>query len=137
MQDRKKPETLRLRTVNPALTVNDLDKSVAFYRDVLGFVVHEEITQEGQKFGASMRAGDVDIMLGQDDFAQGRDRVKGVGFRLYCTTAQDVDALAASIKERGGSLATEPTDQSWGTRDFSVEDPDGYKISISTEIPGS
>jgi hypothetical protein len=36
MQDRKKPETLRLRALMPSLTANDLQASVAFYRDVLG-----------------------------------------------------------------------------------------------------
>ena len=137
MQERKKPETLRLRSAMPALTVNDLEASVAFYRDILGFVVQEEIRHEGRFVGASMRAGNVDFLLGQDDFAQGKDRVKGVGFRTYCTTSQDIDELAADIKARGGTLLAEPTDQPWGARDFSVEDPDGYKISISSGLEDS
>ena len=74
----------------------------------------------------------VDFNLSQDDFAKGRDRPKGVGFRLYCNTVQDVDAIAARIKEHGGTLDMEPTDMPWG-RIFAVTDPDGFKISIGSE----
>lgn len=132
MQERKQPETLRLRSVTPALTVDDLPASVAWYRDVLGFQVTEEIRREGRLVGTSMKAGSVEVFLGQDDFAKGRDRQKGVGFRLYGSTVQDVDQLAEEIRARGGTLAHEPRDQPWGTREFAVEDPDGFKISISS-----
>lgn len=64
-------------------------------------------------------------------YARRRDRVKGEGFRLYCETTQDVDRLADQIKARGGTLSQEPKDESWGARVFSVEDPDGFKITIS------
>lgn len=130
--EREKPETLRLRKLMPSLTVNDIGVSVAWYENVLGCVVTERMEHEGQLMGAVLQAGETQILLGQDDFAQGRDRDKGVGFRLYGVTIQDVDQLAADIKARGGELAHEPKDQPWGARDFAVTDPDGYRISIST-----
>ncbi len=133
MEQRKQPETLRLRAVMPALTAGDLGESVAWYRDVLGFVVVDEMkNDEGQLVGAVLQAGGCRFLLGQDDFKKGRDRRKGVGFRLYCATAQDIDQLAANVKARGGVLDQEPIDQPWGARDFAVVDPDGFKISIST-----
>ncbi len=134
MQARKQPETLRLRAVMPTLTVNDVATSLAWYRDVVGFTVADEMRHEGELAGAVLKAGEVEFLLGQDDFAKGRDRPKGVGFRLYCTTGQDIDRLAANIVARGGELAHEPTDQPWGARDFAVVDPDGFVISISTGI---
>jgi uncharacterized glyoxalase superfamily protein PhnB len=121
-----------IRAVMSTFTVNDIALSIAWYRDVLGFDVVDEMEREGSVVGAVLRAGDVQFLLGQDDFKKGRDRQKGVGFRLYCTTDQDVDQLAAGIKERGGVLAQDPADQPWGARDFSVVDPDGFQISIST-----
>ncbi len=124
--------TLNLGGVMPAITVNDLGASIAWYRDVMGFVVARELEHEGQRMGAVMSAGGVQFLLGQDDFAKGKDRPKGIGFRLYCVTEQDVDELAAGIKARGGTLEQEPTDQPWGARDFAVADPDGFKISISS-----
>ena len=136
MQDRKQPETLRLRTMMPAITASDLQASLAWYRDVLGFTVAENYERDGRLMGVRLMAGHVQILLSQDDFAKGRDRQKGAGLRLFCTTGQDVNQLAADIKERGGQLAHEPTDQPWGARDFGVVDPDGFNISISTEMQG-
>ena len=127
---RKKPETLRLRSASPGFTVNDLDKSLAFYRDVLGFVVGDLWKQGGKVLGAELKAGDIVFMIGQDDWKKGRDRRKGEGVRIYCTTAQDVDQLAAQVKARGGVLAHEPVTQPWGLRDFGIADPDGYNITI-------
>ncbi len=133
MNESKQQEKLNLRAIMPAITATDLQASLAWYRDVLGFTVAEEYKQEDVLMGVQLQAGNVQIMLGQDDFAKGRDRQKGAALRFFCTTAQDVDQLAAAIKERGGKLAHEPTDQPWGTRDFGVVDPDGFNISISTE----
>ena len=129
---KEKASTLNLGGVMPAITVSDLQASIAWYRDVMGFVVAREIEHEGQRVGAMISAGSVQFMLGQDDFAKGRDRQKGIGFRLYCVSEQDIDELAAAIKARGGTLDQEPTDQPWGARDLAVSDPDGFKITISS-----
>ena len=134
MQERRQPETLRLRALMPTFTVNDIQVSVAWYRDVLGFLVAEEYERDGKVMGVRIKAGATEFLLAQDDFAKGRDRQKGVGFRLFCVTSQDVDQLAAAVRERGGQLAQEPKDQPWGTRDFAVVDPDGFNISITTEV---
>jgi lactoylglutathione lyase len=130
---RRQPESLRLRSTTPSLTVNDLPKSLGFYRDVLGFTEGERWEHGGVLQGVELVAGGVSFMLSQDDWKKGRDRVKGQGFRIYCSTAQDVDALAKRIKARGGTLAEEPKDQPWGTRDFAVTDPDGFTITIASE----
>ncbi len=127
-----KTRTLNLSGVMPAITASDLGASIAWYRDVMGFVVAREIEHDGQRVGAMLSAGGVQLLLGQDDFAKGRDRQKGIGFRLYCVSEQDIDELAAGIKARGGTLDQEPTDQPWGARDFGLTDPDGFKISISS-----
>ncbi len=127
-----KASTLKLSGVTPAITANDLGASIAWYRDVMGFVVARELEHEGQRMGAVMSAGGVQFLLGQDDFAKGKDRQKGIGFRLYCVSEQDIDELAAGIKARGGTLDQEPTDQPWGARDFAIADSDGFKITISS-----
>ncbi len=129
---RRKPEDLRLREVTPSFVVNDLEKSLVFYRDVLGFVEKERWQNEGKLTGVWLAAGNSHLMIGQDDWKKGRDRVKGVGFRIYCTTAQDVDKLAARVKEKGATLDQEPTDMPWG-RYFDLTDPDGFKMTICRE----
>lgn len=129
---RQTPESLRLRGIAPSLTVGNLAASLAWYRDVVGFTVEETWEQNGKMQGVSLIAGNGYLMLNQDDWAKGRDRVKGEGLRLYFSTAQDVDQLAAGIKARGGRLASEPADQPWGARMFNLVDPDGFKVSITS-----
>jgi len=99
---------------------------------VLGFAVKERWEQAGKLEGVEMVAGKVSFMLGQDDWKKGRDRVKGEGFRIYCTTRQDVDGLAEQVTAHGGTLVQEPRDGPWG-RAFTVDDPDGFRITISSE----
>ncbi|MGE5346019.1 MAG: VOC family protein [Acidithiobacillales bacterium] len=127
------PGALKLSSASPSFTVNDLMKSLAWYRDVLGFKVEERYERDGTLVGVGLQAGDVFIMLGQDDWKKGRDRKKGEGFRIYCMTTQDVDAIAKRIRAAGGTLDQEPRDQPWGMRDFSLTDLDGYKITIGVE----
>ena len=128
---RHQPETLRLRASNPGFTVNDIAKSLDWYQRVLGCVVVDRWDRDGKLMGATLRAGAVEFYLSQDDWRKGRDRLKGEGFRIYCVTAQDVEALAAVIKARGGTLLHEVQTEPWGERDFAVADPDGFKITIS------
>jgi uncharacterized glyoxalase superfamily protein PhnB len=84
--------------------VSDLPKSLAWYTDVLGFTAQQRREADGKLAAAVLVAGSVRLLLNQDDGARGLDRRKGEGFSLMFTTAQDVDALAARIRERGGTL---------------------------------
>ena len=133
-RDKDSTKTLRLRSLSPALTVADVEASLEWYRDVVGFHVQEKWEHEGKVGGAALIAGLGPLLLVQDDWAQGRDRVKGVGFRLHMTTAHDVDELAAAIEQRGGTLDSPLADTPWGARAFSLVDPDGYKITIASEV---
>jgi lactoylglutathione lyase len=123
---------LKLESCSPSFTVNDLEKSLGFYRDVLGFKIAERWEHEGKLMGYELSAGDVSFMIGQDDWKKGKNRKKGEGFRLYCATKQDVDALAKEIKAHGVKLEHEPKDDEWA-RHFAVLDPDGFKVTIANE----
>jgi uncharacterized glyoxalase superfamily protein PhnB len=130
---RQQPETLRLRSIALSLTATDLQRSIAFYRNVLGFVIGDEWRDKGALMGVELHAGAVTFMLSQDDFAKGRDRLKGVGTRFYCNTAQDIDRLAEQIRTRGGTLDQEPKMMEWGSRVFMISDPDGFKLTFVQE----
>src|SRR5262245_29259182 len=90
IRKRHQPETLRIRTITVGYTVNDIEASVAWYRDILGMVMADRWTDNGKLLGAEMKAGSASIWLGQDDWQKGRDRKKGEGVRIFCKTAQDV-----------------------------------------------
>lgn len=129
---RSNPESFRARSLNASLTVRDLERSLAWYCDALGFTVDKRHERDGKLFAASLVAGDVRILLNQDDFAKGKDRPKGEGFSLQIVTTQDIDAIAQRIRDHGGVLASEPADMPWGARVFRVEDPDGFRFAISS-----
>ena len=87
-------------------------------------------------FWNRLRAGVCELGIGQDDWAKGRDRLKGVGVRLWCETHQDVDELAERARAWGSRLTEEAEDKPWGVRAFSLDDPDGYHLTFYREIGG-
>jgi uncharacterized glyoxalase superfamily protein PhnB len=127
-------ESLRGVALSASLTVNDLEKSLEWYRDVAGFVVDQRYEREAKLMAVSLRAGEVRVLLTQDDGAKGTDRVKGAGFSMMITADDDLDALAAAIKARGGTLEGDPVDTPWGARMFRMRDPDGFRFTISTVV---
>jgi len=125
-------ELLRCRTLSASLTVKDLQKSLRWYLDVVGFTIERKIERDGKLRGVALKAGDVQLTINQDDGAKGWERVKGEGFSLRMTTDQSVDEIANRIKEHGGTLDSEPADMSWGARIFRLRDPDGFRLTISS-----
>ncbi|MHB1223712.1 MAG: VOC family protein [Gemmatimonadaceae bacterium] len=134
MPDHDSAEPFHADALSASLTVRDLDASLAWYRDAVGFDVDREIVRDGTLRAVAIRAGAVRLLLNQDDGAKGIDRARGVGFSLMLTTRQNVDAIAARIRAHGGSLLAEPADMPWGARAFRVSDPDGFAFTISSPI---
>ena len=92
----------------------------------MGFTVDKEHEARREARRGVPEAGAVRILLARDDGAKGLDRAKGEGFSLQITTAQDVDALARRIKDRGGVLASEPADA------LTARAPSGWWISTGS-----
>ncbi|MBV6522657.1 MAG: hypothetical protein MNPFHGCM_02805 [Gemmatimonadaceae bacterium] len=121
-----------------SLTCKDLEASIRWYRDALGFTVAATIPPEGKPSAGVVVAGDCRIVLNQDDGKLGWDRKKGQGFYLQINVATpaDVDAAAARLKAAGAALLSEPEDRPWGARVFQFLDPDGFKLGVSTPLKG-
>ena len=125
-------DALQISTIVPSITVDDLQKSLAFY-EALGFTVDERWEDNGKLLGVMLRAGKNQIGLSQDDWKKGRDRKKGVGMRMYLSTTQNVDEIAARAKSAGIKLKSEPHDSEWKSRIFEVTDPSGFLLTIPSE----
>lgn len=121
---------LKARSLVPTLTADDLDRSVRFYEG-LGFTITEKMEEEGKVLGVMMDAGGSTLGISQDDFAKGKERVKGVGMRLYLETDQDIEALANQAIQAGIRLDQGPAPLPWGPMGFTITDPDGFKLTIS------
>ncbi|MGV3710765.1 MAG: VOC family protein [Gemmatimonas sp.] len=136
MQDINKSQNhqrFEATALQAALTVADLNRSVAWYTDALGFEIAQKHERDGAVRSVSLRAGNVRILLNQDNGARGTDREKGSGMSFMITTSHDIDALAGRVKASGSALESEPTDTGWGMRVFRVRDPDGFLYAISSE----
>ena len=115
-----------------SLTVHDLERSLAWYTDVVGFTIDRKHDRAGKLMAVSLKAGSVRLLLGQDDGAKGTDRAKGEGLSLQLTTSQDLDEIARRIEAAGTVLDTPPSDTPWGARVFRVKDPDGFKLVFTS-----
>ena len=130
-------EAAQVSAIVPTFTVDDLQKSIAFYEG-LGFTVDERWEDNGMLLGVMMRAGRIQVGLNQDDWKKGRDRKKGIGVRvsLSTSTPQNVDEIARRAKSAGIPLKSEPQDTEWNSRAFELVDPSGYLLTIFSEPPG-
>lgn len=129
---------LNATNLGASLTCKDLDASIRFYRDAIGFGVAQSFEREGKVTAAVVAAGDCHLVLNQDDGQLGWTRIKGQGFYLQINvpTVADVDAAAARIKATGAALLSEPADRPWGVRMFQFLDLDGFKLGVSTPLGG-
>lgn len=130
--------SIALTSFGCSITCADLDASVRFYRDVLGFTVAQQFEREGKVVAAITMSGATQIVLNQDDGKLGWDRIKGQGIylQLNVATAAEVDAAADRIKAAGFTLLNEPADRPWGVRMFQVLDPSGFKLGVATPLAG-
>ena len=110
----------------PVLVVQDVLKSVAHYRDALGF--RQEFIYGEPTFYAGVERDGVLIHL---QAARMTKRQPGHGAVNVFVT--DVDALYEELKSRGARTLSEPKDYPYGMRDFEVSDLDGNQLSFGME----
>ena len=129
---------LNATNLGASLTCKDIEASLRFYRDGIGFAVEQTFEREGKVVGAVVSAGDVRFVLNQDDGKLGWERIKGQGFflQIKVASAADVDAAAERIRATGHTLLNEPADRPWGVRMFQFLDLDGFKLGVSTPLAG-
>ena len=108
------------------LEVNNLEESVEFYRDVLGFSLESD-NMDAQPPIASVRSGSLRITLVQQIETMLK-RGRGVHFVLGVS---DVDAFHEMLRAREVQV-TDPRDEGWGGRFVSLQDPDGYRLFFVT-----
>jgi predicted enzyme related to lactoylglutathione lyase len=121
------------------IAVDDHDKAITFYRDVLGMEVRNDVGFEGMRWvtvGSPLQP-DVEIVLeppGANPDASPADReamaqllAKGMLRGVNFTTA-DCDALYARVRESGADVLQEPMDQPYGVRDCAFRDPAGNML---------
>lgn len=116
------------QTVFPTLRFHDARASIAWLERVLGaesLTLHED--DEGRVAHAEVRIGSSLIMCGDRPDATATP----AGVSVIYVVVDDADAAHARARE-GGASPTAITEQDYGSRDFSVHDPDGNHWAIGT-----
>lgn len=118
--------------------VHDPDLALAFYRDVLGLELRNDVGNEGFRWitvGAASQP-DVSIVLTNYQCGSPADGdviaallAKGALYGVHFST-DDLDLVFEKVRASGADVVQEPTEQPWGTRDCAVRDPSGNLVRI-------
>ncbi|GAA1180598.1 VOC family protein [Streptomyces hebeiensis] len=124
------------------IAVDDHDKALAFYRDVLGLEVLNDVGFEGMRWvtvGAPSQPG-VEIVLEPplanpnasqaDKQAMAELLAKGMLHGVIFST-DDCDATFEHIRASGAEVLQEPIDQPYGVRDCAFRDPAGNMLRFT------
>src|SRR5262245_28885564 len=123
-----------LSKLTPNLVVSDVERSLAFYRDVLGFSVEITVPDQSPYVFASLRSGAVEIFLNAPEpaiaeYPAFNGRPIGGTLTLFIEVA-GIDGVYESLKSR--VQVTMPLEKKWyGVTEFAFEDPDGYVITFA------
>ncbi len=134
--------TAGLSIFSAFLPHNDPAASIAFYRDVLGFEIRNDVGYNGQHWITVGPAGQPGMSLvlyppGADPGVTEDERrtiqqmmAKGT-FAMLTMASADLDAAFEKLQASDAEIVQEPTDQPYGIRDCAIRDPAGNLIRIN------
>jgi predicted enzyme related to lactoylglutathione lyase len=117
----------RIRTFAPQLLVDDLDRAIKFYIDILGFSF-------GPPWGGFYAIGERDgfevhLKCAAKTAADRTHRREHEHLDIYAGVI-GVDALYETCKAKGATITKPLASTPWGTRDFYIMDPEGYILAF-------
>jgi catechol 2,3-dioxygenase-like lactoylglutathione lyase family enzyme len=118
------------RAIAPQFIVPDVGRSVAHYRDVLGFSIQS--TLGDPPIFAMLVRGGVILQLARSDTGEVSPNARlreGLGFDAYIWV-DGLDGLARDLAEKGARIVEGPVRRAYGMTEIIVEDPDGYRLAL-------
>jgi catechol 2,3-dioxygenase-like lactoylglutathione lyase family enzyme len=115
--------------ISPSFIVSDVEQTVAFYRDKLGFETRFQQPDQNPFFAIIGRDGAQIFIKAERDVAPVPNHTRHRHLRLDAFVyAPDPDALAAEFTEHGAAFSVPLKDTNDGLRGFEITDPDGYVL---------
>lgn len=134
---------MKFTDVIPNLVVSDIDRSAAFYGDVLGFTTVTTVPDAAPFVFVWLQRDGVSVFLNaqagvQEDLPELGARSVGGTNTIFITLEADtpeagIDALFGAVEPKARVLMPLKT-QFYGMREFAVEDPDGYVIICAQKV---
>lgn len=121
----------RITGITPQLRTTDLEASIRFYVEKLGFA----LAFRWQDFYAGVRAGDAVVHLKRVDAADPSIAhvIAGDHVHLYIHV-DDIDALHDDLMSHGVALVAGPVDRPWNTREIVLRDDQGHTLYFSQPL---
>ncbi len=116
----------------PILEVKDLAGSIQWYQDVLGFRNVFTMPGPGGRplLGHLRWAKYADLLLRSEARASGGAKGRGAIFSFRVSSGA-VDEVAERARRHGAEIVAEPEDKPWNAREFTVADPDGFRLTFT------
>jgi len=123
-----------MRILHTMLRVGDLERSIAFYRDVMGMQLLRATERPEQKYSLAF-VGYGDESAGaviELTYNHGVSSYElGTGFGHVAIEVRDAAAACAAVRAKGGKVTREAGPVKGGSTVIAfVEDPDGYKLEL-------
>lgn len=113
-------------SIMPVLKVTDLQRSIQWYTEVLGFRAQGRSPDDDAGDHCFVAAGDVEVLLATGSHLGGTPTFTGT---LYFRV-KGVDAFFAQVRGRA-DVVWPLAPQEYGTREFGIRDPDGYTLAFA------
>lgn len=118
--------------------VHDPDLALAFYRDVLGLELRNDVGRDNLRWLTVGAASQPDVSIVITNYLGGSpadvDALAGLLAKGALTAVHfqtdDLDTTFEKVRASGADIVQEPTEQPWGVRDCAVRDPSGNLIRI-------
>jgi catechol 2,3-dioxygenase-like lactoylglutathione lyase family enzyme len=129
--------TVKKLTAN--LVVSSVERSLVFYRDVLGFSVGHTVPDASPFVFASVESGPVEIFFNArepmvEEYPAIKDRPIGGTLTLFIEV-EGIERAYESLKDRVAVVM--PLEKKWyGVTEFAFTDPDGYVITFAERSSG-
>jgi catechol 2,3-dioxygenase-like lactoylglutathione lyase family enzyme len=117
------------------LNVEDVGRSVYFYKDALGFRLDESFEREGAMVWACLSFGPIRLMLHQPPWAESdlRRDSHSYGDAVLFFWVEDARELHSDLTARGYAIG-ELQGGDRGMQEFYMRDPDGYELGFATSV---
>ena len=129
--------TLTATKITPNLIVSNVERSLAFYTEVLGFARGMTVPDASPFVFASVTSGPVEIFLNdKSTTAKESPQMAGLAFgggNTMFIEVENVDALHDAVATRATIVMPIHT-QWYGMREFAITDPDGYVITFAQRV---
>ena len=128
-------------TIMPSLRYRDAPAAIDWLCQVFGFTRHAVYAQPDGSIGhAELTLGGGMIMLGSeknDEYGRGfkSQAETGAETRSAYIVVADVDAVFARAQSSGALIVRPLQDTTYGSREFTVKDPEGHSWSVGTYDP--